>query len=270
MRLNSPAALVLFVLAGSAAHAESITGLYNTGTSNIEGATDPNYVVTSYSGGSPPPGSAPYSTKIISTSKNTFPFPHYWATNSSDPTAAWISPDGRKTTDPHADGTYVYQTTFDINVAPGQNLYADDEGLVLAGLWSADSYADGFDVNGDGYNAQTGLPISEPQCACNDLFPFFVFIPVNDLLVGTNTITFEVANFGQRYRNLTGLYVDFDSDTALVPDGNGIPGGGSVPEPLTLSLFGAGLGVMKMLRRRKAKNGFGKSVQHFASGTASR
>lgn len=239
-------------LAGASADAESITGLYNTGSSNIEGAVDPNYVVTSYSGNSPPSGTAPYSTTIVSTSNNSFPFPA-WSTNPEDPTAAWISPHGRATTDPSSDGVYVYQTTFNINVGRGENLYKDDEGLVLAGLWSADNYAFGFSVNGDGYQAQTGLPISKRQCACNNVFPFFVFVPVQDLLVGSNTITFEVTNFRQRRHNPTGLYVDFDSDTALIPFGNGVPNGG-VPEPMTLALFGAGLGVFGAVRRyRKTK-----------------
>lgn len=250
MRLNllASTALAFFALAGTAVHAESIAGLYNTGTSNIDGATDPNYVVTSYSGDTPPPGP---STSIVSTSNSAFP--PSWTTNPSDPTAAWISPDGYNPTDPAVDGTYVYQTTFSITETNGQNLYTDDEGLVLAGVWSAASYATGFNVNGFGDNTETGPAITAPDCACSGLYPFYVFIPVADLLVGTNTIDFEVTNFAQDGGSPTGLYVDFDSDTALVSNGNGIPGGGSVPEPLTLSLFGVGLGAMGILHRRRKR-----------------
>lgn len=247
MRIHLPlaAALAAIAIVGSA-EAQTLTGLNNTGTSNTEGATDPNYVVTSYTGGAPPSGTAPYPTTIVSLSAPSnqyFPYP-YWAFNAGDTTAAWISPDGRNTTDPDEDGTYIYQTTFDITGS-----LHDVTGLLLSGVWSADNYAEGFDVNGTGYQATTGTPIAEPQCACNDLYAFDITIPVTDLHLGTNTMTFEVTNFGQDGGNPTGLYVDYDyADTGLV--GNPNPSG-QVPEPVSIALFGSGVAGAAAFRRRR-------------------
>lgn len=250
MRIHLPfaAALAAIAVIGSA-QAQTLTGLNNTGTLNLEGATDPNYVVTSYSGGAPPAGTAPYLTTIVSLSapaNQYFPYP-YWAFNAGDTTAAWISPDGRNTTDPYENGTYIYQTTFDIS---GKNLN-NVTGLSLEGVWSADNYAEGFNVNGTGYEAATGSPIAEPQCACNDLYAFDLTIPVTDLHIGINTMTFEVTNFGQDGGNPTGLYVDYNYiDTGLIIDPDP---SAQVPEPVTIALFGSGLvGAAAFRRRRKA------------------
>jgi len=236
--------LACALLAGPAAYGASLTGLYNTGTANVDGAIDPNYMVTSYSGDAPPTGA---DVSIVSSSNESFPFP-YWATT-GDSSAAWISPDGRNTTDPTVAGVYLYKTTFTI-----AGSLEGVAGLALGGVWSADNDAEGFNVNGYGFQASTGSPLSEPACACNNLFAFDIFIPAADLLAGTNTIFFEVTNFAQNGGNPTGLYVDYNPDeTGLVP-GRNVGGNSSIPEPFTILLFGACLiGGATILRRGLTK-----------------
>jgi hypothetical protein len=56
---------------------------------------------------------------------------------------------------------------------------------------------------------------------------------------------FDVTNFAQVGGNPTGLYVDYDASKS------GLMDPAPVPEPLTLSLFGAGLAGAFATRRRR-------------------
>ena len=242
------AVLALFPTGMAIAPAQGavLSGLYNTGVSNTEGAVDPNYTMYSITSSTPPSVVGPtYVVQNGGSYSTVFPDP-YWAT-SGDLQSAWISPDGRNgNLDPHSSGNYIFQTTFNISGS-----LANVSGLQLAGIWSADNTGLGFNVNGDpnvagDYAASVGSTLLPESCACNSDYSFDVFVPVSDLHEGTNTIYFDVTDFAQVGGNSTGLYVDYNyAQSGLVND--------PVPEPVTLSLFGAGLAGAIAVRRRKAK-----------------
>jgi hypothetical protein len=228
------------------AQAAVLSGLYNTGISNTEAAVDPNNTMYSVTSSTPPGSVGPtYVIQNGSGYSGVFPDP-YWATG-GDLQSAWISPDGRDgNLDPYSAGNYIYETTFTIS----GNL-ANISGLQLAGIWSADNTALGFNVNGDptstaDYLTSVGSMLQPESCACNSDYAFDVVVPVSDLHEGINTMYFDVTNFAQVGGNPTGLYIDYDvSKSGLIDPA-------PVPEPVTLSLFGAGLaGAFAMRRRRR-------------------
>lgn len=243
--------LSLAALAVVPAQGAALSGLYNTGASNSEGALDPHYTMYSITSTTLPASLGP--TSIVQNGpgySSTFPDP-YWAT-SGDLQSAWISPDGRNgNLDPYSNGNYIFKSTFTISGS-----LAGVSGLQLAGIWSADNIALGFNVNGNpmtaaGYQAAVGSALTPEQCACNSDYSFDVFVPVSDLISGTNSIYFDVTNFAQVGGNPTGLYIDYNyAQSGLVPS-QLAPSVNPVPEPFTLSLFGAGVAGAIATRRRK-------------------
>jgi hypothetical protein len=130
-------------------------------------------------------------------------------------------------------GDYNYRTTFNLT---GLDLTTAD----IAGRWLTDNNGLDILINGNSFGEITGT--------LDSTFSDFS-IPIAFLLPGLNTLDFLVHNRSATVvSNPTSLIVQFTTATAdpTTPSVD-------VPEPATLTLFGASLAGLWMVRRRRAR-----------------
>jgi hypothetical protein len=166
------------------AHADSITGLYNTG---IGATTDSHYTVD---------GQASYIT-----TNGSFPL-DYWFENNS--TSKWlaISPSQGTTYDPSADGTYTWTLNFNIGSQYNASTAA------FSGHFAADNKATAY-LNGHEIGTTGGFSAAD----------FRSFSATTGFNTGNNVFSVVVTNLAQNGGNPTGLRVEFDqSHVAAVPE----------------------------------------------------
>jgi hypothetical protein len=207
--------------------------LYNTGVDDAgntlsDGTIDPHYTVN---GGS--------SVYVVGGSQ--FPMNGFWLPQDDPSTvapSAWVSPSGHASADPTSNGFYDYQTTFTLD--PSTDLAT----TFIFGQWAADGC--GTDIVLNGHSTNNGMdPALCAGSGGNTAFNQFTQFEIDPgyFQIGTNTLDFLVENFAQEENNPTGVRVD----AAVVPVVV------AVPEPITVSLFGAGLLGAGMIRRRRTK-----------------
>jgi hypothetical protein len=222
--------LFVFALGASVANAGSITQLYNTGFDSsgntyADGTTtnSPWYL-----------NSAPQGTPNLVVRNSTGGAPITtvpWAGDSS--TSQWVGPaDGSGNLDSAAEaGTYIYETTFQAS--------GNVSTLSLTGQWVTAGGA-GFRVTLNNYavavgNTTSGVP-TQWQTGLNI---------TNGFQTGTNVLDFYVNTTDPGY---TGIRVE------LTPHGTSAGGGGgSVPEPSTLLLWGTVMGGAFAFRKKWAR-----------------
>jgi hypothetical protein len=197
-----------------AAHAATITGLYNTGVDDagallVGDVADGHW---SLDGGAAYTGLQP----------GQFPEPYWMA---DGPNSRWLTPstDGGQSYDAFADGDYNYSLTFSL-----PHFSAAD----FSGAFAADNEVTNISLNGHslgggvGFSSWTGFSASTA-----------------DFVTGANTLTFTVKNWAQNGGNPTGLRVEFrDSHVAAVPE----------PAAWALMILGFG-GVGATLRTQRRR-----------------
>jgi hypothetical protein len=198
----------------SSAQASVITTLYNTGV-DLFGVPQVNGAVeTHYSLLSVPGGT----TNVrVATTANGFPLPPWLGDNSL---SAWIGPAGSSDLDGPV-GIYTYRTTFDLTgFIPGT--------AVINGQWSMDNLGVDILIN--------GVSISPSS---TDFLSWTGFTISSNFVAGINTLDFVINNQG----GPTGLRVEMTGDATAATTG--------VPEPASFILFGAGIGAIGLIRRRR-------------------
>ncbi|MTV36175.1 PEP-CTERM sorting domain-containing protein [Duganella radicis] len=179
------AALALASL--SAAHADTITGLYNTGLGQ-SGSADAHYSLSS----------AVSSTPII-TYDSVWPVDGTWLNNTG--VSRWITPTASQAAslDAAADGIYTYSLSFDLS---GYNAAS----AVFAGRVAADN-AVAVKLNGAEIGSAVGFQ------------SWYDFGANSGFVAGVNTLEFVVTNYRLGAGNPTGLRVEFDSSSVTaVPE----------------------------------------------------
>jgi len=225
MRFGTAIAVAVgVVFAAGAANAAVITNLYNTGV-NVTGVVDNSWTIPSSTS---VPGTT--GTAYANTLNGSFPTPP-WILN--DGTSSWITPfnpllsDG---TDPASDGTYKYATTFFIS--------SPFSLASLSGRFAADNVIDDIKLNGH-------IIYLGPHDGTTSQFSNWTgFSSLLWFQQGSNTLEFDVRNYGQNGGNPSGLNVQF-LDSSVT----------AVPEPSTWAMMILGfLGVGFMAYRRKSNS----------------
>lgn len=217
MAIRIRMATLLVAAAGSAASAQQIEGLFNTGVSADgsallpQGASDPAWSITS-------PGGL---------SVMAFRFPAYFPNVTGNNAAGWVS--GIQGSAPVGD--YTYQEQFTATTA-GTYTFAGEWGVDNCGVISVDGTA----VSGTG----TSIGFATGACRSTDLMNFQTptqFLFTASLTKGTNELGFTVQNAfcGEACINPSALFVQFRT-----------------PEPSVLSLAVLGVGSLGLgfVRRR--------------------
>lgn len=207
------------LLLATSAHAIPIaiydTGVDNSGVALSQGSPDSHYQLFNATG-----------TQLPDAVVTNPPPPRYWIANSS--TSAWIGNTADQGNAPPGD--YTFTTAF---VLPNT---ADLASVTISGNWAADNT--GLDILLNG--------ISTGQTT-TDYRSYAGFSLTSGFVVGTNTISFLVRNFGAS-NNPMGLRVDGISGSYQLQPTSGA---GAVPAPASLSLLGLGLTLFGFLRARK-------------------
>jgi hypothetical protein len=199
-------------LASLAAHADTISGLYNTGLGQ-SGSADTHYSLSSEVS----------STAYISTESAWPVNDGTWLHNTD--ASKWITPlvNQGETLDPSANGTYSYILNFDLT---GYNAGSAS----FSGHFAADN-AVSIKLNGTEIASGVGFG------------SWHDFNASSGFVSGQNSLEFVVTNYGQSYGNPTGLRVEFASSSiAAVPE----------PETYAMLLGGLALvGAVARRRKQK-------------------
>jgi PEP-CTERM motif len=217
--LTAAAVAAASLVAGSAAQADPITSLYNTGVdasgTPLADATigDPHYALVGVPGGT--------SEIRVRTLAGGYPIPPYLG---DDALSAWIGPNNDSAVD-GPNGSYDYRTTFDLTGF-------DPSTAFISGGWSSDNNGLQILLNGvDTGNASTDF--------AQFSIGFAPFSITGGFVSGINTLDFIVNNGG----GPTALRVEMSGDAKAT---------GAVPEPGTWALMISGFGLAgAALRRRR-------------------
>lgn len=177
-------AAVLAISSIVSAHADTITGLVNTGT-GASGTADTNYVLNG-------------NTTGYVTQNNVWPIGP-WLANSA--TSKWITPtkNQAQSFDATANGTYIWNLTFDLS---GYNPATAS----FSGRFAADNSAT-VSLNGTQIGTSAGFG------------SFSSFAASSGFGSGLNTLSFVVTNLKQNGGNPTGLRAEFlASSVTAVPE----------------------------------------------------
>ena len=177
-------AAVLAISSMVSAHADTITGLVNTGTS-ASGTADTNYVLNG-------------NTTGYVTQDNVWPIGP-WLANSA--TSKWITPSQNQAQsfDATANGTYIWTLSFDLS---GYNPATAS----FSGRFAADNSAT-VSLNGTQIGTSAGFG------------SFSSFAASSGFVSGLNTLSFVVTNLKQNGGNPTGLRAEFlASSVTAVPE----------------------------------------------------
>ena len=206
------------IMAGSA-QAAPITSLYNTGVDASGNPLANNSAEIHYSLISVPGGS---STDLrVLTAANNFPVGPWLG---DDALSAWVVPTGASDATAPS-GLYTYRISFDLTGF-------DAATASIIGQWATDDPGLDILVNG----ATTGF-------ASGGFSSFSSFSLSGNFVAGINTLDFVLNNGG----GPTGLRVEMSGDARVVTEG-----GPGVPEPASMTLIAAGVGVIAFFRRRLA------------------
>jgi hypothetical protein len=211
--LNYLAGAVFFGMIAATSAQAAVIGLTNTGV-DVTGNVDNAWSIT---GGSSAPANS-------GTAYVNGPHPN-WVPNSG--ISSWITPFDpfNQNTDPLADGTYHFQTTFTVT---GSTL-----GAFFTGQFAADNVISQFLLNGNVIYTGPGSPNSQ-------FSSWTAFGATSNFLLGANTLEFDLVNYAQPGGgNPAGINVQFLT--------------AAVPEPSTWAMMILGfLGVGFVAYRRKS------------------
>lgn len=215
-------------------------GLFNTGETVVAPGADSNwsykYVSTVLD---PAPADATSTAQATLTGASTanvpninapeFPAPFWFA---NDSISKWVAP--QVSYNPNlsdADGTYIWETTFNVDLAT-QDITS------LSGEWWVDN--SGLDVYLNGEEQFSTTPLGFMSRSQSGLFTF----DPTQIVQGLNTVRFVTYNAPQSFGNPTGLRVEFSGTVA------------AIPEPafyqMSALLLGGGLTVIRLRRKRNA------------------
>ncbi|HEY1187137.1 MAG TPA: hypothetical protein VGE74_05735 [Gemmata sp.] len=167
---------------------ERVLGVYNTGAGLADGAQDVHWVVTS----------AP-SAELTGAAVQATPHPLWVSPGSA---SGWVVPRGTTADSAAPEGTYVFQTTFDLTGY-------DPATASLSGLWAVDNAGAEVLLNG----VSLGLTHSRPAqfSDAREFMSLDPFAVSAGFVAGVNMITFVVLNERKPVignPNPTGLLVD--------------------------------------------------------------
>jgi len=221
------AALALVVALLGQVEAAPIT-LFNTGVDGVGaalpgGSVDPHYVLIS----SDDPNFPKPDAHVV------FQPPGSWVANTTK--AQWIAPNPVQVGDTapagNAAGTYIYEVTFDLGLAPTQE--------TIIGTWAVNTIGLLY-LNGVYVGSAAGA-IGATNLAGPTSLTSFTIPSTANFIAGINKLDFVVVN---AVNGPTGLYVGEIS-------GNYTPG---IPEPSSMVLAGLGVVGMFVYRLRRARS----------------
>ncbi len=206
---------IALAVASLAAHADTISGLKNTGAGFAAGSQDTNYTLT-VTGGSTVLGS----NHGYVAQNNAFPVGP-WLANTA--TSSWLTPlqDQAASFDPVVNGQYTFHTTFNL---AGFNASSAS----FSGQFAADNSAVAY-LNG----VQIGL--------ANGFSSWSSFSANSGFVSGVNSLDFVVTNIHQASGNPIGLRVEFTASNVTA----------AVPEPETYGMLLAGLALVGFAAKRR-------------------